>query len=65
MGTAPSKENPFIKAADFLRSRARASMENLEGRQVWLQDEELAAAIARAWLLLPGDLRRKGWPAWT
>lgn len=29
-----------------------------------LQDEILAAAIAKAWLELPEDVRVKGWPHW-
>lgn len=66
MGVAPSKENPFNKAAHFIKSRARAKPSQFthESKKVWLQDEELAAAIASAWLQLPVELRLKGWPSW-
>lgn len=30
-----------------------------------LQDDELAAAISRAWLALPDAVRAKGWPQWA
>ena len=66
MGSAPSKENPFTKAADFMRHRSSATTSQFthEGRKVWMQDEELAAAIAKAWLQLPPDIRVRGWPSW-
>ena len=66
MGSAPSKENPFTKAAQFIKNRARtnASQFTHESKKVWMQDEELAAAIANAWLQLPSELRLKGWPSW-
>jgi hypothetical protein len=28
------------------------------------QDEQLAAAIAKAWLQLPQEVREKGWSEW-
>lgn len=28
------------------------------------QDEQLAAAIAKAWLQLPEEVREKGWSSW-
>ncbi len=30
-----------------------------------LHDEQLAAAITRAWLALPETIKRKGWPRWV
>lgn len=64
MGTAPSSQNPFEQAATFLRHRREARPQLQKGGMPLSQDRELAATIARAWLALPRDLRRAGWPSW-
>eukprot|EP00877_Chromochloris_zofingiensis_P010199 jgi/Chrzof1/5432/Cz16g02230.t1 len=66
MSTAPSGENPFEKAVWFLKRRQNAKLEAglSTGSIKRLQDEILAAAIAKAWLELPEDVRVKGWPHW-
>eukprot|EP00210_Caulerpa_lentillifera_P004250 g4054.t1 len=64
MGSAPSKNSPFTRAGKFIDNRRNAK---LSSDAVWthVQTEELAGAIARAWLQLPREIRAKGWPAWT
>ena len=66
MGTAPSKENPFTKAAEFMKRRAHANAAQFchPAQKAWIHDEVLSAAIAKAWLQLPEDLRMKGWSSW-
>ncbi|MCJ1423031.1 hypothetical protein MMC29_000912 [Sticta canariensis] len=64
MGTAPSSQNPFEQAATFLRHRREARPQLRNGAMPLAQDRELAATIARAWIALPRELQRAGWPSW-
>ena len=64
MAQAPNSQNPFEQAATFLRHRRDARPQVLAGTMTLAQDEALAASIARAWIGLPRDLQRAGWPSW-
>lgn len=63
MGPAAASENPFQQAETFLKNRSEASIGNIG--QNWstgtIQDEYLAAAIAKAWLQLPSSVRSQYW----
>ena len=61
MGSGPSGNGPFARAEVFLRQRQEVRVD-ADGSN--LGAEELAAAIARAWLALPQAARAKGWPTW-
>lgn len=65
MGSAASSENPFVRAEVFLKHRMEAVIgEEGEYSMKSTQDEQLAAAIAKAWLQLPQEVREKGWSEW-
>ncbi|KAK9823046.1 hypothetical protein WJX81_003146 [Elliptochloris bilobata] len=64
LSTAPAKGNPFVRAEVWLKYRSEAQVALDDGVKR-MQDEALAAAIARVWLALPDAVREKGWPAWT
>ncbi len=70
VGTAPSRENPFTRAENFLRARAEdfragggaegaAPSDASDDAQL----AEHAAALSRAFLKLPEDVRAAAWPA--
>lgn len=44
---------------------AHGRVQVLASGKARLHDEQLAAAITRAWLALPDLIKRKGWPQWT
>ncbi|GMH39316.1 hypothetical protein BSKO_07214 [Bryopsis sp. KO-2023] len=65
MGPAASGENPFTRAEEFLKHRKDVKVDDVGSRvSSNLQDDMLAAAIAKAWLQLPEDVRRTGWGSW-
>jgi len=73
VGTAPSRENPFTRAENFLRARAedfgagggRAGAETAAPSDASddAQLAEHAAALSRAFLKLPEDVRAAAWPS--
>ena len=65
MGAAPNSQNPFEQAATWLRHRRLAKPEMLAGNLTLAQDSALASSIARAWIALPLELKRAGWPSWV
>lgn len=63
MGVAPNSENPFHQAEVFLKLRKNVDVHGV-GKTLaneLVQDEYLAAAIAKAWLQLPKHVRSLGW----
>lgn len=64
MSPAPNSHSPFEQAAAFLRHRKAARPTKSDGTLALHHDQDLAASISRAWIALPGDLRRAGWPSW-
>ena len=73
MGSPPSGQNPFAAAEQMLRLRregkafadaAAAESGRGGGASYRGHDEKLSGAIAAAWLGLPGDVRKRGWPGW-
>eukprot|EP00884_Botryococcus_braunii_P005103 jgi/Botrbrau1/14594/Bobra.242_2s0004.1 len=68
LGAAPSSRNPFTRAEHYIKTRqdAKAMMEGSKRPKASsiTQDEQLAAAIGRAWLALPHEARLQGWPSW-
>lgn len=68
MGAAPASHNPFNRAEVFIRRRQRAKagadLEDSTNNGHLVQDQELSASIAKAWLALKPELRAKGWPSW-
>lgn len=66
MGSAPANQNPFVKAESFIKKRKYANIDKvLASGTARLHDEQLSAAISQAWLALPDELKRKGWPQWA
>lgn len=65
MGSAPTNESPFYKAERFVKARREARIQEAAAGGARLHDDELAAAIARAWIALPDEARAKGWPGWA
>ena len=68
MGSAPATECPFNRAASYVKARKDAKVEEVlgaDGARARAHDEVLAAAIAKAWLQLPRDVREKAWPEWA
>lgn len=63
MGLPAASENPFQQAETFLKNRCEADVGSV-GKS-WstgtLQDQYLAAAIAKAWLQLPSSIRSQHW----
>ncbi len=64
MGTAPNSQNPFERARVFLKRRKEAKLSIETGSARRAHDETLSAAIARAWIALPSEARKTGWPIW-
>ena len=79
LGAAPSADNPFQRADDFVIMRERALTDARRRAQSaraagWasgkanaehaVAGDERAAAISSAWLAAPPDVRAKGWPEW-
>ena len=80
LGAAPSADNPFQRADDFVIMRERALNDARRRSQSvrtggWGGDgkasaehavagDERAAAIGAAWLAAPPEVRTKGWPEW-
>jgi ferredoxin len=65
MGSAPARMNPWLQAERLLKMRKDGRTAPAQDRSFQGHDEGLAGAIAAAWLELPADVRRKGWPAWS
>lgn len=63
MGSPPQCECPFDRAWVYVKARRDAAVEAALGER--LHDQVLAAAIAKAWLELPVEVRAKGWPEWV
>lgn len=70
-GTAKdgSNESPFTRAEVLLKYRRVANLANGAhdnvGEVVSEHTKELAGKIAAAWIKLPEDVKRSGWPSWT
>mmetsp|Transcript_4354 Transcript_4354/g.12237 ORF Transcript_4354/g.12237 Transcript_4354/m.12237 type:complete len:353 (-) Transcript_4354:177-1235(-) len=62
MGSAASKGNPFVRAEVFMKYR-QITQEELGDRPMTSQDDELAGAIAHAFLQLPEAVREAAWPS--
>jgi ferredoxin len=72
LGGKINLEGPFPRAELLLRTRLQGWKRQVyagggvgTGTPDELGDETLAGAIAAAWLELPLDVRRKGWPGWV
>ena len=65
LGPGPNSEDPFEQARVFLHRRHQVKL-GLEAESVQrTHDETLSAAIAKAWIALPYDVRLMGWPDWV
>ena len=64
-GSPPSCECPYERAGVYARARLGEGVKSrrTQGSGKVVHDQELAAAIAGAWLELPGEVRAKGWPS--
>lgn len=58
-------DSPFLRAERILRYRQKPSMEIENTHNAHPNAEAMAGAIAAAWLELPADVRRAGWPDWS
>ena len=76
VGTAPSRENPFTRAENYLRARAEAFQGGAgptPGRPSAAPSDaagdaelaEHASALSRAFLQLPAGVRAAAWPAFA
>ncbi|BDA49708.1 probable chaperone protein dnaJ C76, chloroplastic [Coccomyxa sp. Obi] len=63
MSSKSGKSDPFSRAETWLRQRKDAKIHALESSARSLLTEETAAAMARAWLALPQQVREQGWPS--
>lgn len=72
MGSPPSGQSPFGAAEHVLKLRREgkqfvdqaAAAAGAAGGGYRGHDDQLAGAIAAAWLALPQGVRDKGWPEW-
>jgi ferredoxin len=58
-------ESPFCRAETLLRLRREGRMKTFGTATAYDHDEMLEGAIAAAWLSLPADVKRTGWPEWS
>eukprot|EP00471_Norrisiella_sphaerica_P006267 CAMPEP_0184480084 /NCGR_PEP_ID=MMETSP0113_2-20130426/1579_1 /TAXON_ID=91329 /ORGANISM="Norrisiella sphaerica, Strain BC52" /LENGTH=415 /DNA_ID=CAMNT_0026858345 /DNA_START=161 /DNA_END=1408 /DNA_ORIENTATION=+ len=66
MNGAAARDSPFARAETFLKTRKSAKVDsslNLETNMI--HNEKLQAAIARAWLQLPVNVRDTLWPQYS
>jgi hypothetical protein len=65
-GSQRAKHNPFSAAESFLKrfdeNGELFGGKNPAGLSFSWHDERLASTIAKAWLSLPAEVRRQGWP---
>ena len=64
LGPGPNSEDPFERARVFLHRRHEVKLGIEPGSMRRTHDETLSAAIAKAWIALPYDVRLMGWPEW-
>lgn len=64
-GVGPPGNDPFQSAAQFIAARQRSALPDARADRQLTQNDELAAAIAGAWLTLDDELRAQTWPEWS
>lgn len=65
LGSGPNAEDPFDRARVFLNRRHEVKLGLDAGSIRRTHDGSLSAAIARAWIALPPNVRLMGWPHWV